>query len=101
VAELLGPALRQAVANDAGGGEGARLRTSQHAAFAGQTPPDDQVLLIDSKQAAKLLRVSELALWRMHHTGEMPRLVRIGRAVRWSIEALKEWVEEGCPAPHR
>jgi excisionase family DNA binding protein len=53
--------------------------------------------LIDSKQAAKLLKVSERTLWRMHHDGEMPPPIRIGRAVRWSLETLRKWVEEGVP----
>jgi excisionase family DNA binding protein len=103
LAELLVPALKEAVApvRDTDERREARLRASQEAIFAGQKPPDDQGLLIDSKQAAKLLRVSERMLWKMHHTGEMPPPIRIGRAVRWSLEALKRWVEEGCPAAQR
>jgi excisionase family DNA binding protein len=103
LAELPGPAFRQAAisANDADEGSEARLRASQQAIFAGQKPPDDQGLLIDSKEAAKLLKVSERTLWRMHTTGEMPPPIRIGRAVRWSLETLKNWVEEGCPHSQR
>jgi excisionase family DNA binding protein len=103
LAELLGPAFRQAAisANDADEGREARLRASQQAIFAGQKPPDDQGLLIASKEAAKLLKVSERTLWRMHTTGEMPPPIRIGRAVRWSLETLKKWVEEGCPHSQR
>jgi predicted DNA-binding transcriptional regulator AlpA len=33
----------------------------------------------------------------MHTAGEMPPPIRIGRAVRWSLEVLKKWVEAGCP----
>jgi excisionase family DNA binding protein len=103
LAGLLGPVLGEAAipASDADEAREARLRASQHALFAGQQPPDDQGLLIDSKQAARLLKVSERTLWRMHHTGEMPPPIRIGRAVRWSVEALTKWVAEGCPAPRR
>jgi excisionase family DNA binding protein len=103
LAELLGPALRQAVvpANEAGQGKDVRLRASQNANFAGQKPPEDEHLLINSKQAAKLLKVSERTLWRIQQTGEMPSPIRIGRAVRWNLEKLKKWVEEGCPASSR
>lgn len=103
LAELLGPGLRQAAicADDNDEEREARLRASQNAIFAGQKPPDDQGLLIDSKQAAKILKVSERTLMRMHTAGEIPPPIRIGRAVRWSLETLKKWVEEGCPASWR
>jgi excisionase family DNA binding protein len=99
LAELLGPVLRQAAvsANDADEGRNARLRASQNAIFGGEKPPDDQGLLIDSKEAAKLLKVSQRTLWRLQSSGEMPPPIRIGRAVRWSLETLKKWVEEACP----
>lgn len=74
-----------------------RLQSSQNAIYAGQKPPQDQGLLIDVKQAAKLLEVSERTLWRMYTSGEMPPPIRIGRAVRWSRKALEAWIESGCP----
>jgi len=101
LAELLAPAIKQAIANSAIESDErkeSRLRASQNAIFAGEKPPGDQGLLIDSKVAARLLKVSQRTLWRMHKTGEMPPPIRIGRAVRWSVEVLKKWVEEGCPA---
>jgi excisionase family DNA binding protein len=74
-----------------------RLRASMTAIFGNEKSPEDLNLLVDTKQAAKLLRVSERTLWKMHHEGEMPEAIRIGRAVRWSIEALRKWVDAGCP----
>jgi excisionase family DNA binding protein len=99
LADILGPAIHQAIqtGTDADGKKQARLRASQNAIFGGETPPEDQGLLIDSRQAAKLLKVSERTLWKMHHNDEMPQPIRIGRAVRWSLEALKRWVDAGCP----
>lgn len=102
LAELLVPAIRQALGLPEGEldqGRDARLRASQNAIFGGSKPPTDQGLLIDSKQAAKLLRVCEKTLWTMHTTGDMPAPIRIGRAVRWSFEVLKKWTEAGCPRP--
>lgn len=100
LAEILGSAIRQAQAppkNDLDERREARLRASQHALFAGQKPPEDQELLIDSREAAKLLKVSSRTLWSMQKEGRMPAPIRIGRVVRWSYEALKRWVEAGCP----
>ena len=74
-----------------------RLRVSQHALFAGQKPPEDKGLLIDNREAAKLLKVSERTLWRMWNEGKMPQPIHVGRAVRWSYEELKAWVDAGCP----
>jgi excisionase family DNA binding protein len=103
LAKVLGPTLRQAAvpAGDADGGRAARLQPSQNAIFGGQKPPDDQGLLIDSRQAAKLLKVSARTLWKLHHDGEMPPAIRIGRAVRWSLDVLKKWIDEGCPPSRR
>lgn len=100
LAELLAPVIRQALAPVADVDEDkriARLRTSQNAIFAGAKPPEDQGLLIDSQEAAKLLKVSPRTLWRMQTSGEMPAPIRLGRAVRWSAEVLKKWVDAGCP----
>jgi excisionase family DNA binding protein len=104
LAELLAAALKQAATlpgSDFDEIREARLRASQNAIFCGQKPPEDRGILIDTKQAAKLLKISERHLWRMHHSGEMPPPVRIGKAVRWSLEVLKKWVDEGCPASRR
>ena len=75
----------------------ARMRASRNALFGGQKPPDDKGLLIDNREAAKLLRVSERTLWRMWNEEQMPAPIRIGRAVRWNYEELREWVAAGCP----
>ena len=101
LAELLSPAIKQAAglpANEFDERKSARLRASQNAIFGGEGPPEDQGLLVDSREAARLLKVSPRTLWQMHTTGEMPPPIRIGRAVRWSLEVLKKWVEAGCPA---
>lgn len=98
LAEILAPAIKQAAGSPASDERReARLRASQNAIFGGQKPPDDQGLLVDYRQVAKLLKVSERTLWKMQHCGEMPPPIRIGRSVRWSLEALRRWIEAGCP----
>ncbi|MEX0740817.1 MAG: hypothetical protein WD071_15900 [Pseudohongiella sp.] len=45
---------------------------SRQAIFAGQKPPTDRGLLVDSHEVAKLLKVSERTIYKMHLAGEMP-----------------------------
>jgi hypothetical protein len=61
LAELLMPLIKQAMglpASQFDQKRDARLRASQNAIFGGEKPPEEQSLLIDSKEAAKLLKVS-------------------------------------------
>lgn len=74
-----------------------RLRAPRNAPFAGQKPPEDKGLLIDSKEAAKLLKISEKTLWTMRNEGRAPQPIRIGNAVRYSYEELRAWVNAGGP----
>jgi excisionase family DNA binding protein len=65
-----------------------------------QTPA---VLLVDSREGARLLGIGARTLWRLTDRGEIP-CVRIGRAVRYSVQALREWIartEQGGPAGGR
>ncbi len=48
-------------------------------------------LLISGREAAKLLSVCERTLYTLTKAGEIPA-VRIGRAVRYSMDDLKEWI---------
>lgn len=34
----------------------------------------------------------------MEVEGEMPKAIRIGKAVRWGYEEIHAWVSAGCPA---
>jgi excisionase family DNA binding protein len=101
LADLLVPALRQALAppppTEEETNRQARLLASRKAIFGGEEPPTEHGLLIDGKEASRLLGVCEKTLHRMSRNGEMPPLIKIGRAVRWSYPALKAWVEAGCP----
>ena len=57
----------------------------------------DQPLLITSREAAKLLRISERTLWGIEKAEKAPRPVRIGVSVRWNYEELREWAAAGAP----
>ena len=76
----------------------ARLKASQHALFAGEKPPTDRGLLVDTREAVRLLGVSAKTIYTMEKNGQMPKALRIGKAVRWSYEELKAWIAKGCPS---
>jgi len=76
----------------------ARIKASQHAFFAGQKPPEDKGLLVDTNEVAKLLKVSARTVWKVQNEGEKPKPIRIGRAVRWNYEEIKN---AGCPKSSR
>lgn len=61
-------------------------------------PSKDEALLLDTRAVCKLLAVSPRTVWSMQVSGKMPAPTRIGRCVRWSYDAIKEWVDAGCPA---
>lgn len=50
-------------------------------------------MLVDSRAAAAELAISSRKLWQLTASGEVPH-VRIGRAVRYSLDDLREWVRD-------
>ena len=50
-------------------------------------------LLLSAREAAKALFVCEKTLWTLTKKGEIP-VVRIGRAVRYSVDDLREWIQK-------
>ena len=75
----------------------ARLQSSQNALFKGQKPPEDQGLLLDIKETAKLLKVGERTLWGLVNDKKILAPIRIGRSMRWSLDGLKAWIAAGGP----
>ena len=49
-------------------------------------------LLLNSRDAARALAISERNLWERTKTGEIP-CVRIGRSVRYSVRDLEAWID--------
>jgi len=49
-------------------------------------------ILLRPNEAAQVLAISPRKLWELTDCGEIP-CVRIGRAVRYSVEDLKEWIK--------
>lgn len=50
-------------------------------------------LLLSPREAAKTLSICERTLYALTKRGELP-VVRIGRAVRYSLDDLKAWIAE-------
>ena len=96
--EILADLIRRAVISATGidRQKEARVRASQHANFGGQTPPEEG-LLIDLRETAKLLGLSQRTVWGMAKNGRMPNPIKIGRAARWIHEELRAWVNAGGP----
>jgi excisionase family DNA binding protein len=57
--------------------------------MSGTTPATDAVM-VDAREAAKLLRVSERTLWTWTRTQGVP-VVKIGNTVRYPVDRLREW----------
>lgn len=55
---------------------------------------DNQPLMVDAKNAARMLSVSTRKLWSMTFV-ESPSVphVRCGRLVRYPVNALQRWIE--------
>ncbi|MBX3451458.1 MAG: helix-turn-helix domain-containing protein [Planctomycetaceae bacterium] len=55
-------------------------------------------IAVPAEGVAQLLDVSERHVWALHASGRLPRPVRLGRAVRWSADELRDWLAAGAPS---
>lgn len=63
----------------------------------GHTEVELRPLLVDAKQAARLLGIGRTTLYELIHSETLVPL-RIGRCVRFSVASLEQFVAEGCVA---
>jgi predicted DNA-binding transcriptional regulator AlpA len=56
-------------------------------------------LLVDTVGAARLLGISERHVRNLWRTRRIPPPIALGRARRWSVDALRAWVAERTCAP--
>jgi excisionase family DNA binding protein len=59
----------------------------RHTPHTGPTP-----LLVSPREAAGMLGVCEKTIYNLTKAGLLPA-VRIGRAVRYSVETLRQWIK--------
>jgi predicted DNA-binding transcriptional regulator AlpA len=55
-------------------------------------------LLVNVKQVAEMLGVSERHVWNVNYLGQIPRPKRLGKSVRWVKDEICEWVDAGMPS---
>ena len=55
-------------------------------------------MLVNVKQVAEMLGVSERHVWQLNYSGRIPRPKRLGKSVRWVREEICEWVDSGMPS---
>jgi predicted DNA-binding transcriptional regulator AlpA len=60
--------------------------------------PASERLAVPSAGVAKLLNISQRHVANLNTTGRLPRPVRFGRSVRWSVAELRDWLESGAPS---
>ncbi len=54
----------------------------------------EEPLLLRAEEAARLLSLGRSKVFEMMAAGELPGVVRFGRAVRISRSALETWIKE-------
>jgi predicted DNA-binding transcriptional regulator AlpA len=59
----------------------------------------NEPLLITAGELARLLHISLRSLWRLRAGRLVPEPVRLGNAVRWPLDEIKNWIAAGCPPP--
>jgi excisionase family DNA binding protein len=63
-------------------------------------PPADPAgapLVVGAKELAVLLRIGLRTVRTMDAAGRLPKPVRIGNSVRWSLEEIRAWLAAGAP----
>ncbi len=53
--------------------------------------------MLTADELAALLKVSRRTIWRMRSSGQLPRPIKVGGAVRWRLADIEVWIAEGCP----
>ena len=61
-------------------------------------PVSEPEILLSSREAAKLLDISERTLWGFAKSGRILKPIRIGKSVRWNAHELRRWADAGCPS---
>ena len=63
-----------------------------------QPPTSPGPLLLDACAVAEMLGIGRTHLFELNKTGRLPIPIKLGRAVRWRVDELREWVAAGCPS---
>lgn len=61
-----------------------------------KTPP---VVLITARELADMMHISLRTLWRLRSARQIIQPLKIGRATRWRLDEVTNWISQGCPPP--
>ena len=59
---------------------------------------DDTAQLISAEVFANKLGLSRRTLQRLQSKGVLPPPIRIGGSIRWRLDVVDEWIDNGCPS---
>ena len=51
----------------------------------------------DVKVVKEIMSVSCEHVRRLDDRGVMPKSIRLGRSIRWDLNAIEKWIADGCP----
>ena len=54
-------------------------------------------ILIDAQEIATLCAISRSMVYKLNDQAAMPEPILDGRTMRWSFQAIQEWIGAGCP----
>jgi len=63
--------------------------------------PAPAPLAVDADGFAELASISRAMVFKLDASGRCPAPVRIGRAVRWRVDDIRQWLANGCPPRDR
>lgn len=58
---------------------------------------DPDLRAVDAREFGSILGLSVRTVRRLDQTGKIPRPIKIGGAVRWRLDEIKNWLASGCP----
>lgn len=58
-------------------------------------------LFVTAAELAQLLRISTRTLWRLLSAHKIPEPIRLGGAVRWRLDLVQDWIDQGCPGQNK
>ncbi len=53
--------------------------------------------LLNAKALGQVLALSKRQVFRLNSCGRIPKPIRIGGAVRWSVAEISDWLAAGAP----
>ena len=56
------------------------------------------LLTVDAKRLAKMLSCGLRTIRSLDAAGRIPKPLRIGHSVRWSVSEIRDWLNAGAPS---